>query len=103
MSSPVVWADRLFLTVFDAGQLAVHCYARKDGHRIWKQGVPSEKLEEFHATEGSPAASSCVARVSRLKVGGSQEGTRYPVACRGVGKSGDLFPYCSPSQPQQFV
>ena len=60
MSSPVVWADRLFLTVFDAGQLAVHCYARKDGHRIWKQGVPSEKLEEFHATEGSPAASSCV-------------------------------------------
>ena len=59
MSSPVVWGDRIFLTAFDAGKLEVHCYARKDGQQLWKRAVPAEKLEEFHSTEGSPAASSC--------------------------------------------
>jgi outer membrane protein assembly factor BamB len=60
MSSPIVWGDRVFLTAFDAGRIEVHCYARKDGRLVWKQVVPAEKLEEFHVTEGSPAASSCV-------------------------------------------
>jgi outer membrane protein assembly factor BamB len=59
LSSPVVWSDRIFLTAFDAGKLEVHCYARKDGRPLWKRAVPAEKLEEFHSTEGSPAASSC--------------------------------------------
>ena len=59
VSSPVVWGDRIFLTAFDAGKLEVHCYARKDGRQLWKRAAPTEKLEEFHPTEGSPAASSC--------------------------------------------
>src|SRR5690349_13256396 len=59
VSSPIVWGDRIFLTAFDAGRLEVQCYARKDGRSLWKQAVPTEKLEEFHSTEGSPAASSC--------------------------------------------
>lgn len=59
MSSPVVWGDRIFLTAFDAGRLEVVCLSRRDGKQLWKQVVPVEKLEEFHATEGSPAASSC--------------------------------------------
>ena len=59
MSSPVVWGDRIFLTAFDAGKLEVHCYARQNGKQLWKRAVPAEKLEEFHSTEGSPAASSC--------------------------------------------
>ena len=59
ISSPVVWRDRIFLTALDAGNLEVHCYARKDGRLLWKRTVPAEKLEEFHSTEGSPAASSC--------------------------------------------
>ena len=59
MSSPVVWGDRIFLTAFDAGKLEVHCYARKDGKLLWKRAVSTGKLEEFHSTEGSPAASSC--------------------------------------------
>ena len=59
MSSPVVWKDRVFLTTFDGGKLEVHCYTRKDGRLLWKRAVPVEKLEEFHSTEGSPAASSC--------------------------------------------
>jgi outer membrane protein assembly factor BamB len=60
MSSPVVWSDRIFLTALDAGKLEVHCYGRKDGRLLWKRAVPAEKLEEYHSTEGSPAASSCV-------------------------------------------
>jgi outer membrane protein assembly factor BamB len=59
MSSPVVWGGRIFLTAFDGGKLEVHCYAAKDGKQLWKHAVPAEKLEEFHVTEGSPAASSC--------------------------------------------
>lgn len=59
-SSPVVWGDRIFLTAFADGKLETHCYARKDGKLLWKKAAPVEKLEEFHITEGSPAASSCV-------------------------------------------
>ena len=66
MSSPVVWNDRIFLTVFDAGKLEVHAYARKDGRRLWKGSVPAVKLEEFHSTEGSPAASSCATDGERV-------------------------------------
>src|SRR5215510_15783519 len=66
MSSPVVWKDRIFLTTFDANKLEVHGYARKDGRQLWKQIVPAEKLEEFHSTEGSPAASSCVTDGNRV-------------------------------------
>ena len=66
MSSPVVWKDRIFLTAFDGSKLEVHCYARKDGRLLWKQTVPAEKLEEFHSTEGSPAASSCAADGQRV-------------------------------------
>ena len=59
MSSPVLWGDRIFITTFDAGKLEVRCYATKDGRQVWKSGVAADKLEEFHSTEGSPAASSC--------------------------------------------
>lgn len=66
MSSPVVWKDRIFLTTFDGAKLEVHCYARKDGRLLWQQAVPATKLEEFHSTEGSPAASSCVTDGNRV-------------------------------------
>ena len=60
LSSPVVWGDRIFLTALDGDKLEVQCYARKEGKLLWKQAVPAEKFEEYHSTEGSPAASSCV-------------------------------------------
>jgi len=66
MSSPAVWGGRIFLTAFEAGKLEVHCYARKDGRQLWKRAVPAEKLEEFHSTEGSPAASSCATDGQRV-------------------------------------
>jgi outer membrane protein assembly factor BamB len=66
LSSPVVWGDRIFLTAFDAGKLEIRCHARNDGKLLWKRSVPVEKLEEFHATEGSPATSSCAADGRRV-------------------------------------
>lgn len=57
-SSPCVWGDRIFLTTFDGKTLETHCYARRDGKLLWKRPAPVGQLEEFHATEGSPAAST---------------------------------------------
>ncbi len=58
MSSPCVWRDRIFLTAFADGALETICYGRRDGQRLWKQAVTPEKLEDYHATESSPAAST---------------------------------------------
>ncbi len=58
MSSPCVWRDWIFLTAFDGGKLETLCYQRRDGQLLWKQDAQAEKLEEFHSTEGSPAAST---------------------------------------------
>jgi outer membrane protein assembly factor BamB len=58
MSSPCVWGDRIFLTAFEDGKLATLCYQRRDGKLLWKADAKAEKIEEFNATEGSPAAST---------------------------------------------
>jgi len=57
-SSPVVWGDRIFLNTFDHGELQTRAYSRKDGSLLWTAGVTPEALEEFHRTDGSPAAST---------------------------------------------
>lgn len=57
-SSPCVWDDRIFLTAFADGKLETLCLARTDGKLLWRRPAPAEKLEEFHATEGSPAAAT---------------------------------------------
>jgi outer membrane protein assembly factor BamB len=66
VSSPVIWGDRIFLTAFDAGKLEVRCHARQDGQLLWRRVVPTTQLEEFHSTEGSPAASSCATDGTRV-------------------------------------
>jgi outer membrane protein assembly factor BamB len=58
-SSPCVWGDRIFLTGFADGKLLTLCYARTDGKLLWQKAAPADQLEEFHSTEGSPAASTC--------------------------------------------
>ena len=58
MSSPCVWRDQIFLTGFEGGKLLTLCYQRSNGKLLWKQDAKAEKLEDFHATEGSPAAST---------------------------------------------
>ena len=57
-SSPAVWGERLFLTTFAEGKLEVRAFDTRDGHVLWATAVPSGSLEEFHLTEGSPAAST---------------------------------------------
>ncbi|NBV24301.1 MAG: pyrrolo-quinoline quinone [Proteobacteria bacterium] len=57
-SSPCVWGDRIFLTAFADGKLETLCLSRADGKVLWHRPAPADKLEEFHATEGSPAAAT---------------------------------------------
>ncbi|HRI16748.1 MAG TPA: PQQ-binding-like beta-propeller repeat protein, partial [Verrucomicrobiota bacterium] len=59
-SSPTVWGERVFLTTFAEGKLETRAYSAKDGRLLWARIAPAEKLEEFHGTEGSPAAGSAV-------------------------------------------
>jgi outer membrane protein assembly factor BamB len=57
-SSPCVWTDRIFLTTFANGQLQTRAYDRRDGRELWASGITVDKLETFHGTDGSPAAST---------------------------------------------
>lgn len=57
-SSPCVWDDRIFLTTFAGGELQTRCYDRPHGDLLWSRGIKPEKLEVYHRSEGSPAAST---------------------------------------------
>jgi outer membrane protein assembly factor BamB len=57
-SSPVVWNDKLFLTAFDANKLYTIAYDRGTGKELWRKEAPAKKIEAYHKTEGSPAAST---------------------------------------------
>lgn len=57
-SSPCIWDDHIFVTTFDDGKLQVRDYRRSDGENRWAIGFRAPTMEEFHAVEGSPAAST---------------------------------------------
>jgi len=57
-SSPCLWDDRVFVTTYADKQLETLCYARRDGQLLWARSVRPNRLESFHPTDGSPAASS---------------------------------------------
>jgi outer membrane protein assembly factor BamB len=65
-SSPCVWGDRIFVTAFHESKLQTRCYDRASGKLLWTRVTPHTKLEEFHATEGSPAASTPATDGSRV-------------------------------------
>lgn len=67
-SSPCVWNDRLFFTTFNEGKLETRCHSARDGKLLWTRSAPAGKLEEFHLTEGSPAASTPVTDGRRVVV-----------------------------------
>lgn len=58
MSSPVIAGDKLLLTAFDDGKLYTIAYNRADGAEAWRKEAPAKKIEAFHKTESSPAAST---------------------------------------------
>jgi outer membrane protein assembly factor BamB len=53
-----VWGDRIFITTFHNGELETRCHDRADGRLRWARGVKPESIEEFHRSDGSPAAST---------------------------------------------
>ncbi|AWM40871.1 outer membrane biogenesis protein BamB [Gemmata obscuriglobus] len=59
-SSPVVIGDKLILTAFENNKLFTICYACADGKELWRADAKATKIEPFHPTEGSPAASTPV-------------------------------------------
>lgn len=58
MSSPIVAGDKLVITAFDGGKLYTIAYDRADGKEAWRAEAPAAKIEPYHKTESSPAASS---------------------------------------------
>ena len=56
LSSPIIWADRVFLTEFDQAsqKLATVCIDRRTGNIRWRRAVTAEKIEEVHQIS-SPA------------------------------------------------
>jgi outer membrane protein assembly factor BamB len=58
MSSPIVAGDKLVLTALDDAKLYTIAYNRADGKEAWRVHAPARKLEDYHKTEGSPAAST---------------------------------------------
>jgi outer membrane protein assembly factor BamB len=57
-SSPIVAGDLLVLTALDDGKLLTIAYRRSDGKEVWRAQAPAKKLEMYHKTESSPAAST---------------------------------------------
>src|SRR5262245_46029652 len=58
VSSPCIWGNRIFLTTFSDGKLSTVCIDRLDGHTRWQRTAPTEKIEPFHPSEGSPASAT---------------------------------------------
>jgi len=65
-SSPIVVGDQLVITAFDDGQLFTVAYDRATGAERWRALAPHKAIEPFHATEGSPAASTPVSDGTRI-------------------------------------
>jgi len=67
-SSPIVVGNKLVLTAFDGGKLFTIAYSRLDGKELWRAEAPSKKIEAYHKTESSPAASTPVTDGERIVV-----------------------------------
>ncbi|MBI3758709.1 MAG: PQQ-binding-like beta-propeller repeat protein, partial [Deltaproteobacteria bacterium] len=58
-SSPVLSADRIFLTAHDAGKLFVICLDRAGGKILWRREVPRPRVQKLHQMN-DPASPSPV-------------------------------------------
>jgi outer membrane protein assembly factor BamB len=59
-SSPIVVGQKIILTTFENNKLYTVAFSSETGKELWRVEAPAEKIEAFHATEGSPAASTPV-------------------------------------------
>jgi outer membrane protein assembly factor BamB len=57
-SSPIVWADRVFLTTAERGGAALSLVAfnRADGRLLWKTAIPQDGVEHVHQKNGYASA-----------------------------------------------
>jgi outer membrane protein assembly factor BamB len=58
LSSPIIAKDKVVITAFEDGKLYTVAYHIRDGAEAWRADAHAKKLEPFHKTEGSPAAST---------------------------------------------
>jgi hypothetical protein len=47
-STPVVWADRIFVTQPAGKRRTLTCFSRADGKLLWQSGVSTEEKEPTH-------------------------------------------------------
>lgn len=59
-SSPIVVGNKIVLTAYEGGKLFTMCYSCADGKELWRADAKAQKIEPYHPTEGSPAASTPV-------------------------------------------
>jgi outer membrane protein assembly factor BamB len=57
-SSPIVWADRVFLTTaYDGGRrISLLSFRRSDGEQLWETFVPQQGVEHVHEKNGHASA-----------------------------------------------
>jgi len=66
LSSPIIAGDKIVITALDDGKLYTIAYNRADGKEAWRAEAPCKKLEFYHKTESSPAASSSATDGKRI-------------------------------------
>ncbi len=58
-SSPIVWADRIFLTTaYDDGRLSVVAFRRTDGKQLWEALAPTRSRERMHFKNSHASATA---------------------------------------------
>jgi outer membrane protein assembly factor BamB len=59
-SSPIVWADRIYLTTAQTGgaRLSLLAFNRADGRRLWETVVPQDGVEHVHQKNGHASATA---------------------------------------------
>jgi outer membrane protein assembly factor BamB len=65
-SSPAIWGDKIFVTAYDQDKLWTLCLNRADGKELWRREAPAAKIEDYHHSEGSPAASTPALTADRV-------------------------------------
>lgn len=81
-SSPVIWADRIFLTGYENGELLTLCLNRANGMVLWRKSVPPDKVERG-ARLGNPASSTpCTDGTNVFSYFGSSGAVAYDASGR---------------------
>lgn len=58
-SSPIVWADRLFLTTaYSDGRVSILCFRRSDGKMLWEAFGPPDRTREYLHPKNSQASAT---------------------------------------------